>query len=181
MGGASPIATLRAGPENNGNPTRFAFHEQDNSPVRRASIPSASQTLSHANEESCLEARNEAATAETPIATCPHPETAVNDADRSIVSRMNRRFSAMSGAVSWWDARVEGAERRNRLIRWEWRSDMSRSIALPLAYVKYFSLQSKALHPAPGTEKIQGETHDGLWQASDYLRRSPDRRRTGAS
>lgn len=69
--------------------------------------PSASQTRSHAAGESCLAASDAAASAVTPIIRYPHPETAVNATDRSIVSRMKRRSSA---ALNAEDRRVSRAE-----------------------------------------------------------------------
>src|SRR5450631_1956882 len=41
-GGANPRITLRAGPENNGRPRRFAFQVQDSKPIATARRPSAS-------------------------------------------------------------------------------------------------------------------------------------------
>ena len=79
-GGASPRATLRAGPENSGRPRRFAFHVQVSSAIAMARSPSPSHTRSHANELSCRAASVAAASAVTPIRTCPHPDTAVNAA-----------------------------------------------------------------------------------------------------
>jgi hypothetical protein len=90
---------LRAGPENNGKPRRFAFQEQASNPMAAARSPSANHTRSHAKDEIWLAASHAAPAAVTPKSTCPHPETAVKAADRSMVSRMNRKSSMTSGAV----------------------------------------------------------------------------------
>src|ERR1043166_3472852 len=48
------------------------------------------------------------ASAVKPSTTCPHPETAVNAAERSIVSRINRRSSARFGLAE----KLAGADGR---------------------------------------------------------------------
>ena len=81
--------------------------------------PSASQTRSHVKAENGP-ASDAAPSAVTPMMMYPQPETAVNAADRSMVSRMKRRSSA---AVNSGKAEllVEGilVERRLRRMRWE--------------------------------------------------------------
>src|SRR5437868_8773585 len=99
-GGAKPSATFRAGPENSGNPRRFAFQVQASNPITTATMPSASQTRNQEKAETCRAANTAAPNAVTPERTCPHPETAVNAEARSIVSRMKRKSSATFGSAS---------------------------------------------------------------------------------
>ncbi len=159
-GGASPRATLRAGPENSGRPRRFAFHVQVSSAIAMARSPSPSHTRSHANELSCRPASVAAASAVTPIRTCPHPDTAVNAADRSIVSRMNRRSSATSGAMSPPACHVKGrAERRNRRSRCGRGSNIPTAYRSDLRIVKYFAMQSITKLPHNGIQKTLPSAH----------------------
>src|SRR5438270_849543 len=118
-GGARPRATLRAGPENNGRPRWFAFQVQVSSPIAAASRPSASQTRSHANGDVWAEAIQAAMRAVRPRRTCPQPDTAVKEAERSMVSRMKRRSSKTSRAVRDGGEETESSptERRKRRTR----------------------------------------------------------------
>ena len=62
-------------------------------PSPNATKHSPSQVASQARDEGCRAATAAAASAVTPMATCPQPGTAVKALARSIVSRMKRRFS----------------------------------------------------------------------------------------
>jgi hypothetical protein len=115
---------LRAGPENSGKPRRLAFQVQESNPTASASSPSASQICSHPKPDDWLTAIHEVQNAVTPMTMYPQPETAVNAAERSMVSRMKRRSSAGLDAESEsMDSKpaeetVNGdVERRNRRIR----------------------------------------------------------------
>jgi hypothetical protein len=75
--------------------------------------------------ETCRAASQQANSAVTPTKTCPHPETAVNAADRSMVSRIKRRSSAALGDGA---ARCPTHEAcRNRRKRCGRESDMKKS------------------------------------------------------
>ena len=93
-GGNNPSATFCPGPENSGSPRRLAFACIEMMAISAARKASNSQTFNHAAALDCLAAMVAAARAVAPRITCPHPGTAVNDADRSMVSRMKRRSSA---------------------------------------------------------------------------------------
>jgi hypothetical protein len=75
---------------------RRALRTDAQAPSVTASTASATQVASQAAKSTCWLARTAAPMALTPMATCPHPGTAVNDRARSIVLRMKRRFSMAS-------------------------------------------------------------------------------------
>ena len=66
-----------------------------------------------------------AASALTPIATPPHPGTAVNEPARSMVSRMNRRLSIA------WVCNETGSARVARMLR---------TVAMEGLYAIHFAL-----------------------------------------
>ena len=72
---------------------RRAFRAMAKAPITAASAASASHIWSQAARVGCIAARPAIASAVTPMATPPHPGTAVNDVARSIVSRMKERLS----------------------------------------------------------------------------------------
>ncbi|PYV11989.1 MAG: hypothetical protein DMG23_02600 [Acidobacteria bacterium] len=80
-------------------------------PMSAASAASASQVASHAREDECREATKAATSADRPMTNPPQPGTAVKDAERSIVWRMNRR-----SAIAWAPA-AEDKEARRREVR----------------------------------------------------------------
>ena len=103
-----------AGAGETGKPRRLAFQKIESSAMAKASRPSPSQTRSQAKAEGWRAANQAAPRAVRPRTTCPQPETAVNDAERSMVSRMKRR-SPMGSASA---ARAGSG----RVSRRKWRS-----------------------------------------------------------
>ena len=96
IGGTKLAANLRPGAENSGMPARCALRRIVHNAIPRATAASASHTDNHRGEPGM--ARNtthivDVARAVTPIATMPHPGTAVNDAALSMVRRIKRRSS----------------------------------------------------------------------------------------
>jgi hypothetical protein len=120
--GRNVSATLRPGPLVSGSAARRAFRYIAGTAMARATTASRSQTASHALELVGRAAIAAAASAVRPMATCPQPGVAVNEEERSMVSRMKRRSSsARCGS---------GRERKcGRRMRSGWRSSMKRKIA----------------------------------------------------
>jgi hypothetical protein len=74
-------------------PARRAFSTMVQPPIPSARIAALSQTTSHSPGSAVRDATSVAASAVSPIATPPHPGTAVNAVARSMVERMNDRLS----------------------------------------------------------------------------------------
>src|SRR3989475_3117651 len=86
-GGQRPRVNLRPDPENSGILPARAFRLSVQAPIVLATAASISQVTSHAPGVACCEATIAAPSAVIPIAAPPQPGTAVNEAERSIVSR----------------------------------------------------------------------------------------------
>jgi hypothetical protein len=121
MVGTKLRANLRAGPDTSGTRASRTFQVVVAMATPIASADSPSHTASHRSALPARAASQDAATAEAPMATWPHPETAVNDPARSIVSRMKRRLSS---ALAWIG------------------SGMGQYLAGALRFVKYFTSQT---------------------------------------
>ena len=87
-GGRKLRLKRRPGPEKIGSFAARAFRTIDHPPSTTASRHSTAQVAVQAKRVGCRAATSAATAAVHPIATCPHPGTAVNDPARSIVARM---------------------------------------------------------------------------------------------
>ncbi len=92
-GGRKLNANFRPGPLVSANPARCAFRRAAHKAMLAATTASTSQIDNQCRDQVGRDASKAARSAVAPIATCPHPGTAVNDDDRSMVSRMNRKSS----------------------------------------------------------------------------------------
>src|SRR6202030_893950 len=99
IGGAKLKRNFRPGPEKSFALARWALVAAAGAAIVTAMTASTSQTPNHARGVVCREAIPAAITAVIPIATPPHPGTAVNSAADSIVSRMYRRWSAARASM----------------------------------------------------------------------------------
>src|SRR5688572_11770106 len=86
-------AKRRPGPESSGTPSARDFRAIMNADTAKEMPAAASQMLSHIPGVDAPEASAAAPSATKPMPTPPNPDTWVNAADRSIVSRMYRRLS----------------------------------------------------------------------------------------
>src|SRR5687768_3414183 len=94
IGGAKLDANLRPGPDRRGIPAACALSAIPARAITNEKAAATIQTPIHPAGVPVSDRANQAAAlATTPIATPAHPDTAVNDAERSIVSRMKRRLS----------------------------------------------------------------------------------------
>ena len=84
---------MRPGPDINGMPANRALRAMPARAVRKESDAAPSHVAIHRSGVGWIRAIEAAVSAIRPMATPAHPETAVNDAERSIVSRMKRRLS----------------------------------------------------------------------------------------
>jgi hypothetical protein len=73
-----------------------AFRHIKTVPIASATAPSTNQQRSHRSCVGWKAAIMPAAIAVTPITTAPQPGMAVNEAERAITSRMNRRCDSAS-------------------------------------------------------------------------------------
>src|SRR6266404_502069 len=108
IGGEKLNRNLRPGPERRAPLARWALVAAVDAAMATATKASTSHTVSQARGEGWREAIKAAAMAVKPIATPPHPGTAVNSAARSMVSRMYRRWSAARASMgigSRWGVR----------------------------------------------------------------------------
>lgn len=97
-GGIKLSNALRAALERSESASRFDFMRTATNAITSATIASPIQNAS------CVSGGRDqqsspASTAEQPIATPPHPGTAVKEAARSIVSRINRKLSAARRSI----------------------------------------------------------------------------------
>src|SRR5687767_355328 len=86
IGGENESASLRAGPEIIGSPDRFALRIVAHDEMIAHSTAAATQRTTHNASLPARRAAALAASATTPVATIPHPEMAVNEPARSMVS-----------------------------------------------------------------------------------------------
>jgi hypothetical protein len=93
MGGAKLDANFRPGPESKGNPAARALRAIPANATTNEIPAVTSQVATHRCGVSCPRATHAAPNATVPITTPAHPDTAVNDTERSIVSLMKRRLS----------------------------------------------------------------------------------------
>src|SRR5271163_1921580 len=99
IGGAKLKRNLRPGPEKSAEFARCALVAAAGAAMATATKASTSQTASHARGEVWRAAKKAAASAVIPMATPPHPGTAVNSAALSMVSRMYLRWSAARASI----------------------------------------------------------------------------------
>src|SRR5580698_3191213 len=110
-GGAKLKTNRRAGAENNGPFAALALRLIASTASTMANAASSSQVASQRSSVGCRLAMAAAASALMPMATPPHPGTAVNEPARSIVSRMRRRLSIA------WVCNETGSARAARMLR----------------------------------------------------------------
>src|SRR5271163_3579968 len=99
IGGAKLSKNLRPGPDRRAEFARWALVAAAGAAIATATKASTSQTASQARGEDWRAATKAAASAVIPIATPPHPGTAVNSAAFSMVSRMYLRWSAARASI----------------------------------------------------------------------------------
>src|SRR3979490_3183808 len=99
IGGVKLNRNLRPAPESNLALPRCALVAAEDAAIATATKASTSQTVSQARGDDWRDAIHAAPMAVNPIATPPHPGTAVNSAARSMVSRMYRRWSAARASM----------------------------------------------------------------------------------
>ena len=88
MAGAKLSAKRRPGPESSGICTARALRHVATTAMASARRASPSHVVSHPAALGCSAATTAAPSAVPPMARRPHPETAVNHAARSMVSRI---------------------------------------------------------------------------------------------
>jgi hypothetical protein len=88
------------GPVRSGMPATWALSVMDATEMPTAMPASPSQMAIHAHGMVCRDAMTDAAMAVRPMATCPHPDTAVKVAALSMIPRMNRRLSMARACIS---------------------------------------------------------------------------------
>ena len=87
-GGANERTKRRPGPENSESPAPRALRAMVEAAMTSASAASSIQVPSQASGFRCPAATHAAASAVTPIATVPHPGTAVKEPACSMARRM---------------------------------------------------------------------------------------------
>jgi hypothetical protein len=93
MRGAKLDANFRPVPESKGIPVARALRAIPSNATTNEIPAVTSQVATHRYGVSCPWATHAEPDATVPITTPAHPDTAVNDAERSIVSLMKRRLS----------------------------------------------------------------------------------------
>jgi hypothetical protein len=101
--GKKQSAKERAEAPVNATPVRAAFRQIDARPTGAATAAA----ISHVSSQACdpivkVPPTTAAASPTRPMPTPPHPETAVNRVDRSMVERMKRRLSSACSPKSCW-------------------------------------------------------------------------------
>src|SRR5271157_1798353 len=129
-------------------------------PRAKAHSAAASQVISQALAREGGGARHAVASAVTPIATPPHPGTAVKEAALSMVSRMKRRSSMACTCSGAGRARRERTDPAHRM-----------SVCIPKikSFVKYFVIQSTWKRDPSRRRRFLTVVPGGLTQGVDAL------------
>ena len=135
IGGEKLSTNFLPGPDSSGIFAARAFRTIAHIIMSGDRNADASQMFSAPVAVSRVAAATETISASTPIATIPHPDTAVNEPAASIVLRMKARLSI---ALPWSDESSGGG------VGLSWRTDvMGVSYRVATRPVKYFAPQSR--------------------------------------
>src|ERR1700716_4134713 len=120
IGGAKLRRNFRPGPEKSLELARCALVAAAGAAMATAINASTSHTPNQARGVVCMAATLAATTAVIPIATPPHPGTAVNSAADSMVSRMYRRWSAARASMGMGPVLGVGTELVFNIVDANW-------------------------------------------------------------